>query len=1095
MYHCHTEDSLLDSCTKYSDYIDLAVRDGMKAISFSEHSKPLNWTEKWAACKAAGIKYMHSVEIYLTESLLPKVRDNYHTVLIARNMEGLKELNALVSKSCDPDHFYYNNRISFDEFLNISPNIISTSACLASPLNRLPDGHPRYFELAQKYDFLEIQPHNHPDQVIFNQRLVQLARQLNKPLIAGTDTHSSSKYKAECRTVLLSAKGKSYGDEDAFDLSYKTYDELVDAFKEQGAVEPKEYLQAIENTNFLYALTEEIDLDSDIVYPQGWKPLKKYSASDLQFNIPIKYPLLYGSAEADEERFKKVCSQQLAKKVDSGIIPKSQEQAFKDAIREELDVFHKIEMNGFMLSMHEILKWCRDQGMPIGPARGSVAGSRAAYVADIIDVNPEQWHTIFSRFANEHRKEVGDIDVDVIESDRPRIFKYIIERFGKDKTARVASFGTIKAKGVIDEIGRYLSYKWLAKHLGTTVTEVLHKRMFMTAPEDLRKKNPWSLNKIASIKSEFGTMDETAKSRGVKIVDLPEFKQLSDKYPELFYYFEGLLGTKVSQSVHPAGILISPVTLADNYGVFDKDGENCLMLDMENIHDYTGLVKYDLLILKTVQVVNDSCKYIGRKYPRTHEIDFDDQAVWEDLSRDTTCIFQFESKFASDSLKKFKPKSIFDMSLVTAAIRPSGASYRDELLARIPHHNPSKIIDDLLKNNVGYLVYQEDIIAFLQKICGLSGGDADNVRRAIGRKQKDRLDRAMPDILNGYCEKSDKPRQEAEAEAKEFLKIIEDASSYMFGYNHSISYCIVGYLCAYFRYYYPLEFVTAFLNDAANDEDIRNGTKYAKTRGIKITMPKWGVSRGDYAFDSERNIIAKGLSSIKYLSATVAEELYTIAHTQKLDTFTDVLLALKESSIDSRQLDTLIKLDFFSDFGNQRELMRILDAFLLLKKGDAKQIAKAKVDGTFLEDPIRNHSIGVTKSGAESKNYIFTDIYATLIDAEKLIKASGLDDLTSIVKIQNSIDILGYVGYTSDRQEDRPKLFVLDVYPLVRKKDNKQFGYSVVTKSVGSGKECRFTVVNGVFNKDPIAKGDIILCKGYERNGEYFRMTSYSHIY
>ena len=155
MYHCHTHDSLLDSCTKYSDYVELAVRDGMKALSISEHGKPLNWTEKWAACKAAGIRYIHSVEIYLTESLMPKVRDNYHTVLMARNMDGLRELNELVSKSCDSEHFYYNNRISFDEFLNISPNIISTSACLASPLNKLPDTHPRYFELANKYDFLE----------------------------------------------------------------------------------------------------------------------------------------------------------------------------------------------------------------------------------------------------------------------------------------------------------------------------------------------------------------------------------------------------------------------------------------------------------------------------------------------------------------------------------------------------------------------------------------------------------------------------------------------------------------------------------------------------------------------------------------------------------------------------------------------------------------------------------------------------------------------------------------------------------------------------------------------------------------------------
>ena len=273
MYHCHSDYSLLDSCTKFQDYVDLAVRDGAAALSISEHGKPLNWTEKWAACKKAGVRYIHSVEIYLTESLKEKIRDNYHTVLIARNMDGVRELNELVSKSCDEDHFYYTNRISFDEFLGMSDNILSTSACLASPLNKLPEDHPRYMELVKKYDFLEVQPHLHQDQIDYNRRLADLSIMTGKPLIAGTDTHSSSAYKAECRAVLLSSKHKTYGDEDAFDLSYKTYDELVSLFGKQGALTEEEYLSAIDNTNLLYDLTEDIDLDTS-----------------------IKYPILYGSA-------------------------------------------------------------------------------------------------------------------------------------------------------------------------------------------------------------------------------------------------------------------------------------------------------------------------------------------------------------------------------------------------------------------------------------------------------------------------------------------------------------------------------------------------------------------------------------------------------------------------------------------------------------------------------------------------------------------------------------------------------------------------------------------------------------------------------
>lgn len=685
---------------------------------------------------------------------------------MAKNMDGVKELNALVSLSCDKEHFYYTNRLTFDEFLGISNNIITTSACLASPLNKLPDTHPRYMELAQKYDFLEVQAHNHPEQIEFNKRLAKLAKQLGKPLIAGTDTHSSSKYKAECRAVLLSAKHKSYGDEDAFDLSYKTYDELVNMFKVQGALSEDEYMSAIENTNLLYDMTEDIELDTS-----------------------IKYPILYGSREADSQKFTETVDMMFAEKLARGIIPKSQEAAFRKAIEEEMRVFRKLKMDGFMLSMSELICWCKSQGMAIGTARGSVGGSRVAYVTDIIDLNPETWHTVFSRFCNEDRVEIGDIDIDCIESDRPAIFAHITNRFGRDKTARVASFGTMQAKGVIDDVGRALAIRWTKEHPNAGVVKGHHPldggQGYYNDDSD---SNPWSLKNIARIKDELNPIIQEANTRTTDenkkkqiIMDSELYKKVSSKYPELFYYFDGLITTKISQSVHPAGMVISPITLVDNFGVFDKDNDNCLLLDMENIHNFTGLAKYDFLILKTVQVIRDTCRYLNQPYPKTHEINWNDPDVWADMIRNPSGIFQFEGVFAFGSLKKFIPKSIFDMSIVTACIRPSGSSYRDMLLARQIHKNPSEVIDELLKDNLGYLIYQEDTIKFLQEICGLSGSEADNIRRAIGRKQKDRLDKAMPSILDGYCSKSSQPRKIAEQEAKEFLQIIEDSASYQFG--------------------------------------------------------------------------------------------------------------------------------------------------------------------------------------------------------------------------------------------------------------------------------------------------------------------------
>lgn len=1029
----------MDSCTKYQDYVELSVQNGAKALSISEHGKPLNWTEKWDACKKAGLRYIHSVEIYLTESLDEKVRDNYHTVLMARNLDGIRELNALVSKSCDEEHFYYTNRISFDEFLNMSNNIISTSACLASPLNKLPDSHPRYMELAQKYDFLEVQAHNHPEQIEFNKRLLALSKKIGTPLIAGTDTHSSTPYKAECRAVLLSAKHKSYGDEDAFDLTYKTYDELVEMFRVQGALSEEDYMSAIDNTNLLYDMTEEIELDTS-----------------------IKYPILYGSREADSQKFTETVERKFKEKLEQGIIPEYQRDAFRKAIDEEMRVYKKLEMDGFMLSMSELISWCKEQGMAIGTARGSVGGSRIAYIADIIDLNPETWHTVFSRFCNEDRQEIGDIDIDCVDSDRPAIFKHITGRFGKEKTARVASFGTIQDKGVADEVGRHLSLQWAKAH-----------------PNE--KKNPWSIEAIKKIKKEFAADPEKTKV----------------KYPEIFYYYDGLLDTKISQSVHPAGMVIAPITLADNFGTFDKDDDVCLMLDMENVHDFTGLAKYDFLVLKTVQVIRDACRYLNKPYPKTHEIDWFDKEVWAGMISNPMGVFQFEGAFAFDSLKKFNPQSIFDMSIVTACIRPSGASYRDVLLARQIHKNPSEIIDELLKDNLGYLIYQEDTIKFLQEICGLSGSEADNIRRAIGRKQKDRLDKAMPDILNGYCNKSPKTRAEAEEEAKEFLQIIEDSASYQFGYNHSIAYCLLGYLCAYLRHYHPLQFITSFLNNAANDEDIRNGTAYANRIGIKITMPKWGLSKSEYFFDTERNIIAKGLTSIKYISAGCADELYELSHKKKYTRFMDVLLDIdKYTSLDVRQLEILIKIDFFSEFGNQRELFRIAELFDgMFKSGEAKKISKDKVDGTPLEPIIKKYSVGITKSGGEAKSYTLLDIESILHEVEDTIKAANLPDLSLILKVKNFEDAMGYAGYVSGNEEDRRKLYVSDIYELQRKKDGRQFGYSIITKSIGSGKDSRFTVFNPVFNQNPIKKGEIIYCKAFERDGQYFRLTAYDKVY
>lgn len=924
-YHLHTELSLLDSCTNFKLYVDKAKELGQTAICFSEHGNCYNWVEKKMYCEEHGIKYIHGVECYLTEKLFhineetgeqEKIRDNYHTILIAKNYAGLQELNTLIDLSTQKDHFYYKPRLTFDEFKNISSNIIKISACLASPLNKKRDE-----DFLKYYDYLEIQPHvNSEDQKEYNKWLYQMSIKYNKPLIAGTDTHNLDKYKAECRSILQRAKHIIFTNEDEFDLTYKSYDELVEMFEQQGALPKEAYLAAIENTNVMAESVESFELDTS-----------------------FKYPKLY---EDEEKVFKQRINQMYNEKLKQGVI--KNDPRYIQQIREEMRVFKKIGMVGFMLFMSELICWCWENGIPIGPCRGSVGGSVIAYITDIIDVDPIVWNTVFSRFCNEHRTEIGDIDVDIAPTQRHLVYEHIIDKFGSDKTAYILAIGTISDKGTIDEIGRALDYP---------------------------------LDKVAEIKREYEANPDATK----------------EKYSELFYYFDGLVNTAISQSMHPAGIVVAPLTLPDNYGTFWQDDKRIMMINMEEIHE-VSLVKYDLLGLKNVEIIKDTCKLAGIPYPKSHTINWEDQNVWADMITAPAGIFQFEGDYAFKMLKEFVPHKINDMSMVNAALRPSGASYRDRLLAHEVNKNPSEIIDELLKDNLGFLIYQEDTIAFLQNICGLSGGDADNVRRAIGRKQKDRLEAAMPEILEGYCKMSPKPRDVAEQEAKEFLQIIEDSSNYQFGFNHSTGYSMIGYLCAYMRYYYPEEFIAAYLNNANNEDDIRYGTELAKIKGIKIQPIKFRHSGAEYTVDKTNHCLYKGCSSVKFLNADVSEKLYAMRD-QKFDSFIDLLAVFPGNS---RQREILIRLGYFSEFGGSLKLLKIAEMFDKYYGKKVIKKDKTNLPIEFLQKYCVSETEKQMKFDETSMNNLLTVLCDSIQDG----------DIPLQTRLQNELEYLGYISYT-----------------------------------------------------------------------------------
>ena len=966
-----------------------------------------------------GLKYLHGVEIYLTHSLENKVRDNYHTILIAKNKEGIKELNLLVDLSTREDHMYYKPRISFEEFFNISDNIIKISACLASPLSKYPSSEQAdrdvYEKLLKSYDYYEIQPHvKSLEQIQYNKMLYEASKRYGIPLIAGTDTHSINQYKAECRSILQKAKHIEFSNEDEFDLTYKSYDELVEMFRQQGSLPMEVVLEAIENTNRM----------AD-------------SVTDYELDIDFKYPILY---ENEEDVFVERIYKMYQDKLDKGIIKPNPK--YEENIQEELRVFKKIGMVGFMLFMSELVCWCWDNDIPIGFCRGSVGGSTIAYLTDIIDVDPVVWDTVFSRFANEDRKEIGDIDLDIAPSQRHLVYEHIIEKFGIDKTAYILAIGTISDKGTIDEIGRALNIPLdevkEIKELYSLYTDTI---------EDCKNK----IHVFEEKGLEEGSVYKECKDKlqkNEKLLD--DLKNV--KYKELFYYFDGLVGTAISQSMHPAGIIVSPVTLPDNYGTFwSKDGKRIISINMEEVHE-VSLVKYDLLGLKNIDIIKDCCELANIPYPKSHTVNWEDEEVWKHITDSPVGIFQFESKFAYDSLKKFGCKRVNDLSLVNASIRPSGESYRDNLLAHKPNQNPSEIIDDLLKANHGYLVFQEDVIAFLQKICGLSGSDADNIRRAIARKQMDRLQKALPQILEGYCSMSDKPRDVAEDEAKTFLKIIEDASSYMFGYNHSTGYSMIGYICGYLRYYYPREFITAYLNNANNDDDIKLGTELAKQLQIPIHSIKFRHSTAKYSCD--KNGIYKGIASVKFLNDDAANDLYAIRD-EKFDTFIDLLARIKDLRVDSRKLEILIKLDFFSEFGGINYLLVCNSLFD--KYYGKKQMKKEKLYEEGLDfDVIRKYA------GKETPK-MFSNLDSVGLINE-LISTIPNEKTTLRTIIAYQIENLGYVDVV----------------------DKKYAGYCVVTDlnvdyspklklyALANGNTIPVKIDKKTFKNQPLRRGDII---------------------
>ena len=954
----------IDSVTPYDQYIDKAHELGMAAMAFSEHGSVLGWVKKKLHMEELGMKYIHAEEFYLTNTLDEKVRDNYHCLLIAKNYAGVLELNKLSSKSFNRDNnsFYYVPRITIEDVKNTSDNIIVSTACLGGVLNKAPEPIRQdfFYWLRRHPDrcFLEIQPHISAEQKRYNQALWALSKRSGLRLLMCTDTHALNAEHVEGRKILQKAKNIHFDGEDEFYLEMLSYDELVALCKIQNALPMEVYLDAIEMTNVVADMVEPFELD--------------YS---------YKYPHLWGD---DSE-------QVLRAKIAEGIkwrgvdkLPNYQE--YLDRIEYEMKAYIHNGAIDFMLLMEDIIAWCKTQDILVGYGRGSCNGSVIAYLLGITEMDSIKHGLNFERFMNTERVSLSDIDTDFPPSRINEVKQYIFNKHGL-YCSDIVTFNTIALKGAIRDVGRALQMP---------------------------------LDEVGNICNRV-EMDEAGCRK---------------QYPDLFKYVDIVNGCVVSIGNHPCGLVVSPYSIDDRMGLFttSTDDVPISQINMKEV-DLQNYVKLDLLKLDTIELINETCKLAGIERLTPDNVDINDKAVWDSIRDDTTAIFQWEGAtgdryikqlLSESNIQKFKKLNpnvdyMTLLSIGNGAIRPAGASYRDDLANGVIRKSGNEAIDEFMKPTFGYLVFQCQIIQFLHQYCGYTMGEADIVRRHFAKKTGTEKD--IPQIKAGFAktmaEQYGMSKEESDKVIADFIQVIMDASNYLFSLNHSQPYSYEGYVSGWLRYHYPLQFLTVALNiNQGKEEKTSALTAYAHKVGIGIKPPKFRHSRSAYFCDTETNCIYKGLGSIKYMSEQVAEALYGMRDMQ-FRNFIDVLFALQQlkDKPDSRQLDILIKIGYFEEFGSAKALLLGVEIFNKFYKCKNIKLDKWNEMG---------YNINILKDNADK----MTEKTASGLDNCGLIlgilRSLHMPRTTIVDKLRWQAELLGYVD-GSDPSRDVNDWLVLGV--------------------------------------------------------------------
>ncbi|MEO5358169.1 MAG: DNA polymerase III subunit alpha [Nitrospirae bacterium YQR-1] len=869
--HLHTQYSLLDGAIRIDELVEKAVEYKLAALAITDHGNLFGAMEFYKKVSDAGIKPIIGSEVYISSgSRLEKIKGTYHhLILLAKNMDGYKNLVSLVTKAYT-EGFYYKPRIDKDLLTQYSGGLIALSSCMKGEVpwylqQGLTDKAREaalYFKHIFGPDFyIEIQNNGLPEQEELNKKLIELSYDTHIKVVATNDCHYLTRDDAKAHEILLCIQtGKTVYDEDR--LKFKT-DGLY--FKS-----PQEMAAAFSYIPEAVSNTREIAEKCNLTFKLYDIRLPRYN-----FNGNL----------SPEDYLEKLAREGLAKKVSP-----TPEKPYVDRFESELKVIKKMGFASYFLIVWDFINYARTRGIPVGPGRGSAAGSLVAYTLDITDIDPLKYNLLFERFLNPERISMPDIDVDFCKDRRGEVISYTAERYGKDHVAQIITFGTMAAKAAVRDVGRALAMPYaevdrIAKLIPLTLNITIKEAM--QAEPDL--KNAYE-------KSE-------------------EIKNLIDIAMRL----EGLCR---HASTHAAGVVISPTPLTDYTPLYKPTNEENIItqFDMGSI-EKMGLLKFDFLGLKTLTVIKQTQDYLR---DRAIELDlksisFDDEKTYQLLGQGTTTgVFQLESSGMRDILIRMAPNRFEDLIALVALYRPGpiGSGMVDDFIKRkkglVPAQYELPELRDILEETYGVILYQEQVMRIANKLASFTMGQADILRKAMGKKISYEMDKQKDDFVKGAVKNGIK-----EVTAVKIFDLMAMFAKYGFNKSHSAAYAYITYLTAYLKTHYSVEFMAANLSTEDSSDKIVKFIKECREMSIEILPPDINVS--DRKFKIIGSAISFGLEAVKGVGSAAIESVLETRDKGLFRSLEDFIGRVDSRRVNKKVIESLIKAGAFDSMIKTRK--------------------------------------------------------------------------------------------------------------------------------------------------------------------------------